>query len=122
LSTRFEQLGGEVVLRRIIDRFVDRAFDDFIIGFFFAGKDRDRIKTHEYEHAAAVLGCTLPYTGRALVPLHQGLKINGGQFRRRLAILRQELEAAGVAPEIMQHWLDKDSALQNLFIDGTDCV
>lgn len=117
----FEEAGGEPVVRAIIDRFVDRVFDDMIIGFFFVGKDRAAVKQHEYEHAAAVLGAPVPYTGRPIARLHRPLKINGGQFRRRLALLRQEIERAGVSAAIAAVWLGAQEAMQRQITDGTDC-
>lgn len=119
--TPFERAGGEPVVRGIIDRFVDRAFDDMIIGFFFLGKDRAGIKTHEYAHAAAVLGAGVPYTGRPIAPLHRALRINAGQFRRRLAILRAEIERAGVPNDVATLWLDAQRAMERQITDGTDC-
>ena len=62
--TLFEQLGGEPALRAIVDRFVDRVFDDTLIGFHFAKANRARIKAKEYEFAAAHLGGDVEYTGR----------------------------------------------------------
>lgn len=109
------------MVRAVVERFVDRVFDDVIIGFFFAGRDRDRVKLHEYEHAAAVLGAPVTYTGRPIVPLHRALRINAGQFRRRLAILRQEIERAGVPGPVAQLWLAAQQAMERQVTDGTDC-
>ena len=52
--TLFEDLGGEPVLRQIIDRFVDRVFDDIMIGFLFRHARRERVKQKEYEFAASI--------------------------------------------------------------------
>lgn len=122
MTTEFERLGGEPVVRALIDRFVDRMYDDFIIGFHFAGRDRARIKAHEYEHAARVLGADLPYTGRNIPELHRPLKINGGQFRRRLALLRQELERANVPEDIGATWIEAQLRMERMITDGTDCA
>ncbi len=109
-------------MRGIVVRFVDRAFDDVIIGFLFAGKDRERVKLHEYEHAAAVLGAGVAYTGRPIAPLHRTFRINAGQFRRRLALLRQEIERAGLPAEVSEQWLAAQRAMEALLTDGTDCT
>lgn len=122
MPTPYEQLGGEPVLRLIIDRFVDRVFADRIIGFFFEGKDRARIKAHEFEHAARTLGAAVAYTGRPVGVVHPPLRINAGQFRRRLAILRQEIERAGVSAEITELWINSEQRLLSVVTDGTDCV
>ncbi|MFN7142192.1 MAG: truncated hemoglobin [Myxococcota bacterium] len=119
--TPFERAGGEAVVRAIVDRFVDRQFDDRIIGFLFSGKDRDRVKRHEYEHAAAALGAPVPYQGRPIPQLHRPMRINAGQFRRRLALLRQEIQAAGVPADIEEMWLEGQRRMERVITDGTDC-
>lgn len=119
--TPFERVGGEAVVRAIVDRFVDRQFDDRIIGFFFAGKDRARVKQFEYEHAASILGAPVVYGGRPIPALHRPLRINAGQFRRRLALLRQEIEAAGLPADVEALWLDAQRRMERVITDGTDC-
>ena len=117
----FEEAGGEPVLRPVLHRFVERVFSDVIIGFLFEGKDPARVEAHEYEHAAAVLGAAIPYTGRPIVSLHRPLRINAGQFRRRLAILRQEIDRGGGPPHIRDVWLAAQERMQAAITDGTDC-
>ena len=119
--TDFEVVGADR-LRAVIDRFVDRVAQDMIIGFLFAGRDLDRLRRHEYEHAAAALGADLPYTGRPIVPLHRPLRVNAGQFRRRLAILRQEIDRAEIPAEIRDRWLSSQGRLRAAITDGTDCA
>ncbi|HUF42134.1 MAG TPA: group 1 truncated hemoglobin, partial [Verrucomicrobiae bacterium] len=60
----YDKLGGEVKLRAIIDTFIDRVFDDRMIGFFFRNADRARIKEMEYQLAANYLGAGVEYRGR----------------------------------------------------------
>ncbi|MFZ5479703.1 MAG: group I truncated hemoglobin [Myxococcota bacterium] len=120
--TAFERAGGEAVVRAIVDRFVDRCFDDRIIGFFFAGRDRERVKRHEFEHAAAVLGGPVAYAGRPIPELHRPLKINGGQFRRRLALLKQEIEREGVPEDVRDAWLEAQRRMEARITDGSDCA
>jgi hemoglobin len=113
-TTLFEDLGGEPALRRIIDRFVDRIFDDVMIGFFFRAAQRERIKQKEYEHAAEHLGAGIAYTGRPLREAHRAHPIMGGQFDRRLVILKETLEAAAVPEHVKQHWLAHTESLRPL--------
>lgn len=121
MATPFERLGGEAVVRGIVERFVARQFEDRIIGFLFVGKDAAAVARHEYEHAAASLGAHVAYTGRPIAPTHRALRINAGQFRRRLALLRQELERAGVSPELCEAWLEPQRRMERVITDGTDC-
>ncbi len=111
-TTLFDDLGGEPALRRIVDRFVDRIFDDIMIGFFFRNAQRERIKQKEYEHAAEHLGAGTAYTGRPLDEAHRAHRIMGGQFARRLVILRETLDEAGAPEHVKQHWLAHTEALR----------
>lgn len=109
-------------LPSVIDAFVDRMFDDFIIGFRFAGADRERVKKHELELARKHLVGQGSYTGRAFGPLHRQMKINAGQFRRRLALLRTVALEQGLDPQVIERWLEHDRKLEKVVTDGTDCV
>ena len=110
----FEELGGEARLRRIIERFVDRNFDDPMIGFFFRNASRDRVKQKEYEFAARHLGAELEYTGRPIDRAHARHPIMGGQFMRRLQILKETLEEFAVPEQIRAHWISHTESLRPL--------
>ena len=108
----YAQLGGEPKLRAIIDEFVDRVFDDMMIGFLFAQADRARIKALEYQHASVLLGGPDAYTGRPLRQAHAKHPIRGGHFARRMTLLRQVLVGHGVPEAIQKPWLEHDLRLQ----------
>ncbi len=108
----FESLGGEAVLRPLIARFVDRLFDDIMIGYLFRAADRDRVKAKEYEFAARYLGATLEYTGRPLPEAHRAHRITGGQFMRRLQILKETLVEFRVPPTVAAAWVEHTLSLQ----------
>jgi truncated hemoglobin YjbI len=112
--TLFDELGGEPALRRIIDRFVDREFDDVMIGFFFRKAKRERVKAKEYEFAARHLGASIAYTGRPIGEAHAAHPIMGGQFMRRLELLKLTLEELGVPEHIRQHWIEHTEKLRPL--------
>lgn len=112
-ASLFEQLGGEPVLRAIIDRFVDRVVADTMIGFFFARVNKERLKQMEYEFAAEHLGANVVYSGRPLQQAHQRHAIMGGQFRRRLVILKETLAEFGVPENIVEHWVAHTLALES---------
>ena len=114
--TLFEQLGGEEERRAIGERFVDRVFDDFMIGFHFRDASRARVKAKEYEFAALHLGADVAYSGRPLRAAHGPHRILGGHFDRRLKILEEVLEERGVPAEILAHWLSHNRAQQGLIL------
>lgn len=111
-QTLFEELGGEPVLRGILERFVDRIFEDVMIGFMFARASRERIKAMEYEFAAQHLGAAVEYSGRPLAAAHRAHRIFDGQFDRRLTILRETLAAFGVTARVRDHWLGHTESLR----------
>lgn len=122
MKSLFEQLGGEAALRPIIATFVDRMFDDPMIGFFFRGVDRRRIVTMEFEFTAALLGAEIRYSGRPIEQAHARHPINEGHFARRLQILRETLDEYGVPREIRKVWLTHTESLRPLVIRGGPCV
>ncbi len=121
--TYFETLGGEEALRAIVDRFVDRVFDDLMIGFHFRDASRARIKTKEYEFAAQHLGGGVVYTGRPMRAAHRPHRILGGHFDRRLKILEEVLEEHGVPGEVRDHWLshNREQAGEILHVGAGPC-
>src|SRR3990167_8069927 len=98
--TLYEELGGEPRLREIIDTFIDRVFEDRMIGFFFRNPDKQRIKELEFQLTARFLGAEGEYQGRPLERAHAHPRIGGGLFARRLQILKETLERYGVPARI----------------------
>src|ERR1043166_1491571 len=79
----FEQLGAENRVRVIIDTFIDRVFEDRMIGFFFRNANRARIKETEYQLIANFLGADIEYQGKPLQSAHAKHPIMGGRSEER---------------------------------------
>ena len=122
--SHFDEIGGEPVLREIVDDFVDRCFDDTMIGFLFQRADRDRIKRFEYQHAAEHLGGPVVYEGRPLDEAHRPHRISGGQFARRRQILTETLRDHGVPQAVVDAWIAHQEGLRTLITKDADssCV
>ncbi|MEM7136673.1 MAG: hypothetical protein AAF500_08850 [Myxococcota bacterium] len=116
----FEQLGGETKLRAIIDDFIDRCFDDTMIGFLFARAERDRIKKFEYQHAAKALGAPVAYEGRPLHEAHGPHRILGGQFDRRKQILKDTLREHAAPEAVVGAWISHQDGLRHLVTKDPD--
>ena len=119
-QTFFEQLGGAPKLRTIINTFIDRVFDDRMIGFFFRHADRNRIKDLEYQLAAHFLGAQVKYQGRPLDQVHGKHPIMGGHFDRRRQILKETLELYHVPELIKAAWLAHTDTLRSLITPEQD--
>ena len=122
--SHFDEIGGEPVLRAIVDDFVDRCFDDTMIGFLFQRADRDRIKRFEYQQAAEHLGGPVVYEGRPLDEAHRPHRIFGGQFARRRQILTETLRDHGVPEAVVDAWIAHQEGLRTLITRDADssCV
>jgi hemoglobin len=119
-QTFFAQLGGEPKLKAIINTFIDRVFDDRMIGFFFRNADRQRIKAMEYQLAAHFLGAEVKYQGRPLDQVHAKHPIMGGHFARRRQILKETLDLYLVPEPIKEAWLAHTDALRALITSQKD--
>jgi hemoglobin len=120
----YDRIGGEAGLRAIIGDFVDRVFEDVMIGFFFRGVERERLKELEFQHAAQHLGAEIAYHGRPLASAHARHRIMGGQFSRRKELLRKTLVQHGVAPDIIEAWLAHIESLRSQITSdsGGECT
>lgn len=123
MSSEYETIGGEPALRLIIDTFVDRMFDDIMIGFHFRAAPKERIKEMEFQHAAEHLGAPVVYGGRPLRAAHAKHRIMGGQFMRRKKILSDVLVEQGVPEAIRVRWLDYVESLRSeiTYDPGSEC-
>ncbi len=101
---------------------VGRTSRDMIIGFFFEGKDLERIIQRETQLAAERLGGPVVYGGRPLGRAHQRMGINLGHLRRRLAILRAVLKDHGVSDELAERWLAHERGLEGEITNQRECV
>jgi hemoglobin len=122
-QTLFDQLGGEQKLREIIGTFIDRVFEDRMIGFFFRNASRERIKAMEYQLAANFLGAEVEYQGRPLDQVHAKHPIMGGQFERRRQILKETLELYQLPKIVQEAWLAHTDRLRALITPdpGSGC-
>jgi len=108
----YARMGGEPALRAVIDDFIDRVYDDIMIGYLFSGVDRQRIKDLEFQHASQFLGGPHAYGGRPLRAAHAKHRIMGGQFARRLQLLRNVFATHRVPEEVQRAFLAHNESLR----------
>jgi len=122
-ASLFEKIGGESRLRLIISAFIDRVFEERMIGFFFRNADRQRIKELEYQLAAEFLGAGIEYQGRPLGKVHANHPIMGGHFARRRQIFKETLEFYQVDESIKAALLNHADSLRPLITPeaGSNC-
>lgn len=120
--TLFDLIGGDA-LRAVITDFYERVFDDTMIGFLFAGKDKQRLIDKEWEFTAAFLGADVTYTGKPIRAAHARSPILGGHFERRLQILKDALAAHNIDEAVCERWLSHTLALRSQVTGdkGSEC-
>ena len=111
MSTLYARIGDQA-LRRVVRDFYERVFADPMIGFLFAGKNKERLIQKEWELAAALLGAPIAYSGRSMSDAHARVPITGGHFDRRLVILEETLRDHQVDAEVQRRWLEHARALR----------
>ena len=108
----FAKIGGDE-LRAVITEFYRRVFDDVMIGYMFAGKDRARLIEMEWQLVANLLGAEgIRYTGRPMRAAHAQHTIFSGHFDRRLKILEDVLAERGIDADVQRAWIDHSESLR----------
>ncbi len=122
-TTLIELAGGEETLRVVVQDFYDRVFPDVMIGFFFKGLEKANLVQLELEFVLELLGAEGRYTGRPMRKAHAKHPILGGQFNRRLQILRETLADNKVPQAVQDHWLEHTISLRDQITPNTrgDC-
>ena len=120
----FEQAGGESVLRAVLRDFYNTVFVDPMIGFMFRDADKERLIQKEYELAASFLGAVgVRYTGKALRRAHAPHRIMGGQFMRRLQLLKDAMKKHDLPTAVQAAWIEHTERLRSQVTSqaGSDC-
>ena len=125
--TLFDKI-GPAKLRAVVTRFYDVVLADMMIGFMFRDVLRTAGKQHlidrEYEFVANFLGAPdVKYVGRPMRAAHARHQIFGGQFERRLQILREAMRDEDVDPEVQAAWIAHTNALRSQITRdaGSEC-
>lgn len=80
-----QRIGGEAVVTAIIDQTITNIITDNRINFFFAALATDptraqTLRKNLIDQLGQLSGGSQQYTGRTMVAVHTGLKINDAQF------------------------------------------
>ena len=93
-------------LIEILSIFYQNQERDVMIGFFFTGRDLVAIATKQAAFILKATGLVNEYTGKSPGQAHTALPpIRLGQFNRRIEILRDTLNAAGLSSEQVTAWV-----------------
>ncbi len=97
---------NQETILQIVKDFYDLVFADVMIGYMFEGKDKQNLIQREFELTSVFFELPGKYQGRSLLEAHRLLRIQGGQFDRRMVLLRKAMEKNNLASDIMEKWLE----------------
>jgi hemoglobin len=109
----FDDAGGERGVRAVLQELYDLLFDDAMVGFLFAGKDKQHIVEQQLSFTSRFLGGPHLYEGKPLPEAHADLPLLVGHFDRRHHLLRQVLARSPLPQHVQDEWLRIDAALRS---------
>ncbi len=95
----YDSLGGEVVLRVVVDDLATRLENDLLLGPVFRDVDLDALQRHRVSYLETVLGGPEQYLGQSMRDAHRSLALTDAHMDRFLQLSAASLAAADVAPE-----------------------
>jgi hemoglobin len=111
--SHYESAGGEGPIAAVIASLYDRLFEDPIVGFLFAGKDKKHIVEEQTLLTCSFLGGPQRYRGKPLPEAHAKLPLLPGHFDRRHRLLEETLRAHSIPETVRQAWLAIDEGLRS---------
>jgi hemoglobin len=113
MTSPYDSIGGETVVRAVLSSLYDDLFVDPIVGFLFRGRDKEHIVEQQVALTCSFLGGPQRYQGKPLPEAHASLPLLPGHFDRRHHLLEQALARHRVPPEVGLMWLRADEALRS---------
>jgi len=106
LKKVYEAVGSRERLREIVGKFYEKMSKDLLIGYFFEGKDLSHIADQQTLFLLRAIGVTQEYKGKPPALAHTKIpNILKGHFDRRLVLLKETLEEAGLDQQAIEIWL-----------------
>ena len=111
----FKKIGEEPGLIKILTQFYQLQSQDVLIGFFFAGKDLEKIAHTQASFLMRAWGISKNYSGKGPAQAHSELpKILKGHFDRRLELLKQTLADANLSHDEINTWVSFENKFRTV--------
>lgn len=99
MSSIYDSIGGAPAVHAAVDDFYRRILADPDLAPMFAGRNMDRLKSHQRAFIAAALGGAEIYSGRDMHTAHAHLGVSNDDFDAVVAHLVDTLAGLGVPDE-----------------------
>jgi len=94
--TLYSRLGGEPVIRRVVEEVIDRVATDASTARSFKGVKLARVKEKLREQLCELAGGPCRYSGDPMREVHKGLHNTEAEFNLMVQFVRDALDTAGV--------------------------
>jgi len=123
LREAFREIGDEATIqnsiRKVVLKFYEKMSTDIMLGFFFTGKDLDRIAYQQAHFLLRAAGISSTYQGKTPAKAHSAIPpILQGHFDRRLVILKEVLEEAGFNENIVTAWVSFENSFRKSIVEA----
>jgi hemoglobin len=121
-SSLWDRLGGETVLRKVVDDFVNLATSDPKVNYTRGGRfplDEQALastKRTALEFVSMGAGGPYAYTGRTIREIHEGMQITDAEFDAIVDDFRTAIGRSGAAPA------DIDAAMERVYATRSEIV
>ena len=125
----YDRMGGESVVRKVVDDFVTRAAADPAVNFTRQGQanpwqatpeNLERLKQRLVEFIATAAGGPMQYQGSDIVTAHRGMGITHKEFDALAGHLRAALEASGVPRREREELLNAVASTRGAVVEAGD--
>ena len=114
------RVGGPERLRDILTSLYERLAADPLVGFFFDGKDLEKVRDGQHAFLMRAFQEVERFHGQHPSVAHRDLApILKGHFDRRLVILREVLTAAGLDPLDVDAWVKVEEGMRGVVQEGS---
>jgi hemoglobin len=96
VDSLYARLGGDPVMKPVIDDYLSRVVEDPDLSRSFAGVDLARLKAHVVTFICSVTGGGCRYEGDNMKVAHAGLKITEAEMNHFVELLIEALDRHGV--------------------------
>lgn len=130
-GTLFDRLGGEVVVRKVVDDFVTRASADPAVNFTRQGhatvweaspQNVERLKQRLVEFISTTAGgpAQVQYRGRDMVSAHRGMGISNAEFDALAGHLKAALEANDLPRRESEELLNAVASTRGAIVEAAE--
>ncbi len=113
----YAEIGGDATLRRVLDVFYDRAFEDPVLARFFVRHDKATLKGKQFGFLRMrFTGERGQYMGQRPRNAHHWMVISDAEFDRRERLMESVLAEQGLTPTQIRKWIGVEEAFRSQIV------